>query len=161
MIALYLLGLPMESIANKFVYGLTAKDAQDWVCERLRLLKVRTEIPNDWQRACNKNPEMTMGEGYSLEEDIELLQWRANGSLVINARVFVERNRSAADMCRRADWLCGLPDLLVKVVRIEGEMWEKQKAAETHFNRHKLCGHCDRREEVSGFLMDGMDGKVQ
>ena len=125
MIALYLLGLPMESIVNKFVYGPTAKEAQDWICERLRLLKLQTEIPNDWQRARNKNPEMTMREGYSLEEDIELLQWRANGRLVINARIFVERNRSAAGMCRRADWLCGLLDLLDKAVRIEGEMLEK------------------------------------
>jgi hypothetical protein len=157
MIALYLLGLPMESIAKKFVYGLTTKQAQDWVCDRLRLLKLRTEIPEHWQRAYHKSPGATTTESYTLEEDIELLQWRANGRLAINARIFVKGNRSATGMCRRADWLCGLPGLLNKAVRIEEEMWEKQEAAETHFARHRLCGHCDRRAQVSAWLMDGME----
>ena len=122
MIALHLLGLPMESIANKFVYGFTTKQAQDWICNRLNVLKLRKEIPEKWQRACHKSPESTTTERYTLEEDIELLQWRPNGRLVINAQIFVEGNRSAAGMCRRADWLCGLPGLLENVVRIEEEI---------------------------------------
>jgi hypothetical protein len=74
MMALCLLGLPMESVANKFVYGLRTEQAQDWVCDRLRLLKLRAGIPADWQRAYHKSPERTNLEGYTLEEDIELLQ---------------------------------------------------------------------------------------
>jgi hypothetical protein len=155
MIALYLLGLPMKSITNKLVYGLTAKQAQDWICNRLNVLKLRKEIPEKWQRACHKSPGSTTTEGYTLEEDIALLQWRANGRLVINAQIFVEGNRSAAGMCRREDWLCGLPGLLENVMRIEEEIWRKQKAADMHFARHRLCGHCDRRMEVWEWLMEG------
>ena len=59
-------------------------------------------------------------------------------------------------MCRRADWLCGLPGLHDKAVKIETEVWDKQKEAEMHFARYKLCGHCDRRVEVSDWLIDGM-----
>jgi hypothetical protein len=161
MVALYLLGLPMESIANRFVYGLTTKQAQEWVCDRLRLLKLRAEIPENWQRAYHKSPETTTAEGYTLEEDIELLQWRANGRLVINAQICVDGNRSAAGMCRRADWLCGLPGLLDKAVRLEEEIWGKQEAAEMHFARYRLCGHCDRRVQVSDWLMDGMEEEYQ
>lgn len=161
MIALDILGLPTESIAHKFVYGLTITQAQRWVCTRLRLLISSTDIPRDWQRAYYKSPETTTTEGYTLEEDIELLQWRANGRLVINAQIFVVGNRSAAGMCRRADWLCGLPGLFDKVVRIEEEIEEKQNAAEKHAARERLCGHCDRRVLVSDWLTDRMDGKNQ
>jgi hypothetical protein len=161
MIALYLLGLPMESIANKLVYGFTRKQAQDWICNRLKVLKLRKEIPEKWQRVYHQSPESTTTERYTLEEDIELLQWRANGRLVINAQIFVEGNRSAAGMYRRADSLCGLPGLLENVVRIEEEVWEKQKAAEVHFARYRLCGHCDHRAEVWDWLMDDMEEGYQ
>ena len=161
LIALYLLGLSTASIANKFVCGVTTKEAEQGVLKRLSLLKGRNELPEDWQRAYYKSSEMTTTEGYTLEEDIELLQWRANGRLAINAQIFVQGNRSASGMCRRADWLCGLPDLLAKAMRIEEEMWEKQKPAEMHLGRQQLCGHCDQRVEVSECLMDGMDGEQQ
>jgi hypothetical protein len=114
----------------------------------LNVLKLCKEIPEKWQRACHKSPESTTTERYTLEEDIELLQWLANGRLVINAQIFVEGNRSAAGLCRRVDWLCGLPSLLENVVRIEEEIWKKQKAAEVHFAQYRLCGHCDWRVEV-------------
>ena len=61
----------MESIANKLVYGFTTKQAQDWICNRLNVLKLQKEIPEKWQRACHKSPESTTTERYTLE-DIEL-----------------------------------------------------------------------------------------
>ena len=161
MIAFYLLGLPTESIANKFVYGLSTKQAQDFICDRLRLLKLRTEIPENWQRAYYRSPEMTTLEGYTVEEDIELLQWRANGRLVINAQIFVEGNRSAAGICRRADWLCGLPGLFDKAVKIEEEVGAKQEAADGHLARDRLCGLCDWDVETSDFRMDELKEEYQ
>jgi hypothetical protein len=56
-----------------------------------------------------------------------------------------------------ADWLCGLPGLLENVVRVDEEMWKKQKAAEMHFARYRLCGHCDRCVGVWDWLMDGTE----
>jgi hypothetical protein len=123
MIAFYLLGLLMGSIANKLVCRFTTKQAQGWARSRLNVLKLSKQIPERWQRAYHKSPESTITEIYTLE-DIELLQWRTNGRSVTNAQIFIEGNRSTAGMCRRADWLCGLPGLLENVVRTEEE-WEK------------------------------------
>jgi len=39
-----------------------------------------------------------------------------------------------------ADWLCGLPGLLENVVRVDEEMWKKQKAAEMHFADTSFVG---------------------
>jgi hypothetical protein len=50
MIPFYLLGLPMESIANKLVYRFTTKQAQGWGRNRLNVLKLSKQIPERWQR---------------------------------------------------------------------------------------------------------------
>jgi len=39
----------MKSIANKLVYGFTTKQAQDWICYRLNVLKLGKKIPEKWQ----------------------------------------------------------------------------------------------------------------
>jgi hypothetical protein len=72
MIAFYLVGLPMESIANKLAYGSTTKQAQSSARNRLNVLKLRKQIPERWQRAYHKSPESAITEIYTLE-DIELL----------------------------------------------------------------------------------------
>lgn len=55
----------MESIANRFVYGVGTRPVQDWLCSRLGLLKLWVEIPGDWQKAYHKGPERTTLEGYT------------------------------------------------------------------------------------------------
>jgi hypothetical protein len=102
-IVFYLLGLPMESITSKLVYGFTTKQVQGRVRNRLSVLKLRKEMPERWQRAYHKRPGSTIAERYTLEEDIELLQWRTNGRSVINAQIFVEGNRSADARTGRVD----------------------------------------------------------
>jgi hypothetical protein len=57
MTAVYLFGLPIKSIADRFVYGLTTTQAQNWVCDRLKLLKLCAEIPKDRQRSYQKCPK--------------------------------------------------------------------------------------------------------
>jgi hypothetical protein len=139
MIALYLLGLLMELIASKFVYHLTAKQAPDWVCDRLRLLKLHTEIPEDWQRSYHKCPESTTTESYTLEEDIEL----CNGAQIedwLSTLKYLSKETAVRLACAVVrTGLCGLPGLLDKAVRIKDEIWGEQKEAETHFARHRLC----------------------
>jgi hypothetical protein len=95
MIPFYLLGLPMESIANKLVYRFTTKQAQGWGRNRLNVLKLSKQIPERWQRVYHKSPESIIAEIYTLE-DIELLQWRTNGRSVTNAQIFVQGNRSGS-----------------------------------------------------------------
>ena len=140
----YLLGLPMDLVARSIGADLLPRDAQVLIGHRLRRLRLVGLLPQQWQRAYHRSAEMTTTEGYTLMEDVELLQWAANGKIWIDGEIFVEGNRSAEGLRKRCDWLVGLPGLAEKAIRIEREAMLAQWEAESHWiDRDKRCERCD------------------
>lgn len=147
LIAAYILGFSMGDCLRRvepLLYHVRDREAKGPVCARLNALKAAGELPRDWQRAYNRNTAMTTEEEYTLREDVELLQWAANGKKWINAKIFVGGNRSAAGMRKRAEWLCSLPGLNEKAIRIEREATEVLTDADYHAKaRERPCERCD------------------
>jgi len=163
MASAYLLGLPMQTVAQHAGIFLSPQEAQVLIYSRLQTLKEEGRVPGDYRRTYSRSAEMTMEEGYTLGEDVELMEWCVSNKTRIDAEIFVEKNRSAAGMRKRADWLCSLPELSQKAFEIEREAAETLAQIEKHqHNRDSPCAKCDKGElDAVATMLGGMEDGPQ
>ena len=140
----YLLGASMAYIAQDVLEGLDSRQAESFVSSRFSQLRRKGRLPKEWENTCLQSAGFPIGEGYTLKEDVELIQWCANGCRCIDIGIFVARNRSARGIVRRAIWLCRRRNLLAKAEALEEEAREALVAADEHrFERPVPCAECD------------------
>lgn len=151
--SMYMLSMPLVDCARAATgLLLSAKEAQFLITTRFNTLKWEGKLPKNWQKLYHGGAEKTTTEGYTLEEDLEIIQWSANSKSSIDAKVFVKGDRCAGGICRRADWLNNLPGLDETARQVEREVMEVQIEADGHrWGRPKICGRCDR-EKAAGFF---------
>jgi hypothetical protein len=143
-ITAYLRGFPMESVAAKVVRGLSPKQAQFFICGRFAKLRQQKLLPANWQRGYTKSKEATVEEGYTLDEDVELMQWGANDSGTLDTEIFVRGNRCAEGLRKRVEWLRSLPGLHEAAEKIEKEAMEALQRADAHIASVLHCEICHR-----------------
>ena len=150
----YLAGLDMDLIAQKVILGLTPLEAMSFINTRFARLKDGNILPRAWSKSTDINPGMTGRMGFTVDEDVELLQWvvyHGYGPLEdgdLDTQVFVANNRSAAVLRKRADWLASLPGLVDRARGIEAVARDAGTAMVEHWAMVESGDHCEWCEVV-------------
>ncbi|OAX84779.1 hypothetical protein ACJ72_00859 [Emergomyces africanus] len=82
--------------------NIPAANGRTWISisSRLSQYRINGKIPQRW-----RSPDIKRTPDWEIKEDLEIIEWILHGKTKIDARVFVEANRSGEEIKRRSRFL--------------------------------------------------------
>jgi hypothetical protein len=81
-------------------------------------MRLKNKLPRRWRLGRTSDANKP---SWGIDEDVEIMQWHVWGQSIIDAKVFIENNRTGVDVLDRLAFLCSHPELERQAFDIEDE----------------------------------------